>query len=301
MEKHKRIYWERGLDITPEIFITTDNFHLSQQCLIARLHAFRCYGILPNTTFTVTPRIVNDHIVIDELLCTAVTPNGYLIDIQNDVVFKEVNLQELDHEEHYVVLQVEPFQLKPIEDNQPYSQPAYQIAIHPLHQHIENGIPILKICYDRNSWRWEIEENYVAPCVCIATSNILAQKYAEAKEEVSAILEKLSSDQPACFQGKLMEIELKNYSLLEYPSELLLLLKKTVAVFKMYLEKMNHQDEMLMTSMEKFIHSPYNHNDILPLLQTGINCLREINQGLDEKPEPVVVKPIETEEILGHI
>jgi hypothetical protein len=304
MEKHKRIYWQRGLDITPEIFTATDNHHLSQQSIIAQLHAFRSYGILPDGVFKITSRINNDEIFIDGLYCTAVTPNGYLIDIQNDVVFKEMSLRELTNENHYVVLRVNPFLPTAIAEEEPYSQATYRVEIKSAQQSIEDGIPILKIYYDKESRCWEIENNYVLPHVCLFTNEIFRQKHCEIQEELNAILEKLSCDEPACFQGKLLEIELKNYSLREYPADLALLLKKIVAAFKLYLEKINNTNETLMAPIEEFIQTPYNHNDALPLLQMGIDCLKKINQGLDEKPVPVVVKPVEEpkeEEILAEI
>ena len=303
MEKHKRIYWDRGLDITPEIFIATDNYHLSQQSVIAQLYAFRSYGILPGGVFTIAPRINNDDIFIDELYCTAVTQNGYLIDIQNDVMFEKMSLRELTNEEHFVVLRVNPFMPKIIEGEEPYSRATYHLEIRDAQQNIEDGIPILKIYYDREGCCWEIEENYVLPHVCLFTNETFGQKYCDIQDEVAAILEKLSPDEPACFQGKLLEIELKNYSLQEHPADLALLLKKTVAVFKMYLEKINKAEEILITSIEEFIQTPYNHNDTLPLLQTGIDCLREINQMLEEKPAPIADLPEEEPiiEILGKI
>jgi predicted component of type VI protein secretion system len=304
MEKHKRIYWERGLDVTPEIFIATDNYHISQQGVIAQLHAFRSYGVLPGATFKITSRINNDKVFIDELYCTAVTRNGYLIDIQNDVVFEEISLRELTNEEHYVVLQVNPFIPKAIEKEKPFSQATYRVEIKKVQQKIENGIPVLKIYYNRGSQCWEIENNYVLPHVNLSTNETFRQKYGEIREELNAIIKKLPSDEPAYFQAKLIEVELQNYSLQEYPAELTLLLKKTVTIFKLYLEKINNTDEILMAPVESFIQIPYNHNDALPLLQMGIDCLKNINQRMDEKPQPVViVTPVEEpeEEILANI
>ena len=305
MEKHKRIYWERGLDITPEIFIATDNHHLSQQSIIAQLHAVRSYGILPaGGVFKITPRINNDELFVDELYCIAVTQNGYLIDIQNDVAFEKMSLRELTNEEHFVVLRVNPFLPTAITEEEPYAQATYRVEIKEARQNIEDGIPILKIGYSKESRCWEIEKNYVLPNVCLFTSEIFVQKHHNIQKELNAILGKLSSDEPACFQGKLLEMELKNYSLRESSADLALLLKKMITVFKIYLEKINNANEALMASMERFLQTPYNHNDALLLLQMGIDCLRNINQGLDEKPVPVVAKPVEepkVEEILAEI
>ncbi|MCL2040537.1 MAG: hypothetical protein FWG84_00675 [Bacteroidales bacterium] len=302
MEKQRRIYWEKGLDITPDILIAMDNYHLSQQSIIAQLHAFRSYGVLPGSVCNIAARINNDDIFIDELYCTAVTQTGHVIDIQNDVTFERLSLRELTNEAHYVVLQVNPFRPASAAEGRPYARATYQVEIKNAQQNIEDGIPILKIYYNKNSRCWEIERTYVLPHVCLFTSDIFGQNYCDIQEELAAILDKLSTDEPACFQGKLLEIELKNYSLQEYPAELALLLKKIVVVFKMHLEKVNKAEETLVAAIEKFTQMPYNHKDAQPLLQMGIDCLREINQQLDAKPIPVVVKEEpKIEEVLAEI
>ena len=290
MEKQRRIYWEKGLDITPDILIAMDNYHLSQQSIIAQLHAFRSYGVLPGSVCNIAARINNDDIFIDELYCTAVTQTGHVIDIQNDVTFERLSLRELTNETHYVVLQINPFCPASAAEGKPYARATYRVEIKSTQQNIEDGIPILKIYYNKNSRCWEIERNYVLPNVCLFTSDIFGQNYCYIQEELAAILDKLSANEPAYFQGKLLEIELKNYSLQEYPAELALLLKKIVAVFRMHLEKVNKAAETLVAAIEKFTQMPYNHNDAQLLLQMGIDCLREINQQLDAKPIPVVVK-----------
>lgn len=250
MDEHKRIYWERGLDITPEIFTEADNYHIAQQNKIARLYAFRLYGILPGSTFEIKSRINNYEIFFDEIYCKAITRNGCLVDIQNDISFEEVSLRELINGEHYVILSSNPYHPEPIKKGGRYARVKYHIEIKEARQCTGDGIPILKIRYNRDSHCWQIEQNYVLPHVCLSTSEILKQKYHLIREELNAVIEKISLDELAGFQARLLEVELKNYSLQESPAELALLLKKITSVLKLHFERTKNENEFLMASIE---------------------------------------------------
>jgi hypothetical protein len=275
MKKYKRIRWESDLDITPEIFIETDNYHIEQQSITARLNSFRLYGVLSGTVFQIVYKINNDVVFIDELYCTAVTKSGYIIDIQNNIVNQEINLAELDIGTYYAVVRGNPFQ--------PNSE--YHIEIQETPQNEGSAISILKIYYNTDSKCWEIAKDFTPPHISLSTSNELIQQYNDIKNELSIAIQELPIEEIALFQLQLLEKELLNYTMQESPAELALLLKKTTALFKLYLEKTKKMNETLLSLIESFIQTPYVHDDIFPILQSGVSCLEEINRKLGAKPE----------------
>lgn len=275
MKKQKRINWIDGFDITSETFIEADNYHIAQRSIATRLNTFRLYGILPDTTFEKNCRIDNNILFISELYCTAITKSGYIIDTDNDVLFDEVNLKELEIGTYYVVLQINPFQ--------PNNQ--YRIEIQKFTQYEETGIPILKIYCNVKNKGWQIDHNYIPPSISLSTNDRLINFFDDIKDEFAVIIKKLPI-KDALFQMKLLEVELLNYSMQESPAELVLLLKKIVALFQLLLVKMKKMNKTLSSLIEEFMQMFYVHSDVFPILQSGTDCLKEINRELN-KPEEV--------------
>jgi hypothetical protein len=275
MNEHKRINWKDGLDITSETLIEADNYHIAQRSIAARLNTFRLYGILPDTTFEKNCRIDSNILFISELYCSAITKGGYIIDTDSNLLFDEVNLKELEIGTYYVVLQINPFQ--------PNNQ--YRIEIQKFTQYEETGIPILKIYCNVKNKGWQIDHNYIPPSISLSTNAGLIDFYDNIKDEFAVTMKKLPI-KDALFQMKLLEVELVNYSMQESPAELVLLLKKIVALFQLLLAKTKKTNKTLSTLIEEFMQISYVHSDIFPILQSGIDCLKEINRELD-KPELV--------------
>lgn len=51
MNKYNKIDWKTGMEITPQVLIDADNFHIEQQNLIRRLQVMPCYGLLPESAY----------------------------------------------------------------------------------------------------------------------------------------------------------------------------------------------------------------------------------------------------------
>jgi len=290
MEKHKRIYWKIGLDLTPEIFIEADNYHISQRSILTQSYAFRTYGILPDTNFKISYRLNHDSIFIDELYCMAITRNGHLIDVQNDVSFKGVSLSELsDDEPFYMVLNVDSFHPKSSGKEELYAKASYSIETIDLKQNIVSGIPILKVGYNRKKRCKEVDNNYVVPHISLSTSNVLIEKYHTIKDVLSIINKKLPTNELTFYLMELLEVELNNYCLQEFPAELILLLKKICTILKSYLKRQNKEE---FDEMKIFLNEIYNHNEILDIILKGIDCLKIINQKIDEKVE-IIEEPVQ--------
>jgi len=278
MEKYNnnKIHWKKGLDITPEILIASDNYHVTERKLLGHFFAFRLYGILSDKKFYIDKNIDNHNVYIKNLECLAITNDGYVINIWKDTPLnKEVNLKEATDSEFYVVLTVNPYTVTP----------EYNFVLKRIGETIENGIPVLKI--NRNSQNWKIDDNYIPPSITLYSVDSLKQQYEKIKDKLSHIAEELQeNDQEndmAYRQAMLLKLELDNYCMQESPQELVLLLKKICWTLKIYVEASKKTDELPNT--EKFIKEQYDHNDIGKLLHLGIKSLEEIDQKINEEPE----------------
>jgi len=290
MEKHNKIHWKKGLDITPEIFVDADNYHIAERSLLGRFCAFRLYGILSDEKFHVNKRIDNNTLYIETMECSAITHDGYLIDIRGDVPFdKEVSLTEATGTECYVILTVDPYSNTHFDNKKTYVYPEYKLVLKRIGESIENGIPVLKICKD-DYQGWKMDENYIPPSISISSVDALKKQYLKIKNEFNHIIEKLSESDAIYRQVMLFYLELDNYCLQESPQELMLLLKKICWDLKLYLKVTKKIDELL--NVKRFIEEQYNHNEIEKILHLGFDSLAEINQKIDENP-----KEIEPEEI----
>jgi len=296
MEKHNKIFWKKGLDITPEIFAGSDNYHIAERSLLGRFFAFRLYGIFPGKNFYIRKRIdINTNtLIIDELECLAITRDGYVINIQRAAPYnKELSLKEVIGSELYIVLSVNPYSLSQSDEEELYVYPEYKLVTKRIEDTIEKGIPVLKIIYDHEYQYWKIDENYIPPSIALDSVDLLRQQYLNIKEKINKIIEKLPEEDNVFIQAMLLKFEFDNYCFQESPQELVLLLQKICCILKLYLK--TAKNIMTLPSIKRFFEEQYNHNEIGKLLYLGFECLEEIDQKIDEKP---VEKPVDIPEII---
>jgi len=292
MKNYNRIFWKRGLDITPEILIESDNYNTYQCNIIRKISTLQSYGILPGNNFSVEPIINNDILSIRKLNCSAITPQGYLIDINSPIPLNEIKLYECTNEDHYVILTVQPYTIESVDESMSFARPKYDVEIKETRKEIETGIPILKICRIKKCW--EIDRDYIPPSVSLCSHKNLTRKYEEIVNKIDTISKKLSGDDLTSLQIKLLEVELKNCSLYEFPLELVKLLKKIMAIIELYFQKILNINELVY--VKDFIEKKYNHNEIAVILTLCIDCLDVISQKLEEKPEPEPTPKLEVKE-----
>ena len=289
MEKQYRIHWKKGLDITPEIFINSDNYHISERHLLARFIASHSYGILPNGKFTIEKDLVNNRVVIQHLECLAITSGGYISNIQNDTSFqKELALNETQEGAFYVVLTANASPTTCIDEKELYMFSEYNLTLTRTDKTIQHGLPIAKI-YNNNS-HWEMDKGYIPPAIALSSVAELKERFSEIKKIIHEILEKFSEKDPYYLQVMMFQLELNNYSLQESPEELSLLLKKFCWIFQAYLNIVEKMGEL--PAIKAFIDEPYNPNEIGKILQLGLDALKEVHQILYDKPIPVEIEEI---------
>ena len=281
MKRHNRIYWEKGLEITPEIFIASENHSEQDQSVIRRLCTLKSYGILPKDfqneiPFLIEARIEEDSVIISKLFCHAITQRGHLIEINNDIQFDKIELNECISGNYYIVVRVYPYQNEPMKYNRPYAQLRYDISIVNVEEILDEGVPILKIYYSEFN-NWEIDKEYISPSIAICSDKNIIVKYQFFKKRLKDIISKIK-DELLINQLTLLEFELSSYLLLESPFELVSLIKKILKCIEIYL------NEKLPFNQD-FINQSYNHLEISWTLNSALECLNEIEQLLEKGPE----------------
>lgn len=287
MEKYNKIYWKRGLEITPEIFITSDNYNTYQQNIIRRLCTINSYGILPpikegNLCFEIEYKITDNILYINNLLCNAITKQGYMIDIGDDFDFyKEIDLNDCINSEYYIILNVSPYDNEVVINQEIYAQPSYELVVKKADKINYSGIPILKISYSKNNC-WEADSEYILPSISICSDKNLISKYNSINRKIDSIISHIKNDE-LLLNISMLKLELDNEFKYATPYSLVLFLKKTCKIFELFFK-----DKL---EKPKYILEEYDHNNISYILNLGLEYLETVEQKLTEvveiKPEPV--------------
>ncbi|MFV0538282.1 MAG: hypothetical protein ACK5M3_13080 [Dysgonomonas sp.] len=270
-----RIYWKKGLDITPEIFIDADTHNLHRLNTIGNLATRQVYGIL-DTKFHIKAEIRDKYIYFDELVCLAVTPAGYIIDIDRSVNFDRVPLQGLLGKEYYITLKTVPYLMEDIPEKTPYSRPGYYMELSSREQEIDDGITVLKIESHLNRSDWEIVSDYLPPLVSVRLHQTMVEKLEALKQKLNIIIEKLKEDKQSLLQLRLLSLELNHLSSKKPAYEYIILFKKMFLVLEVLLENKFEVSELL--HLNRFIDAKYDHNDVASILNLGWICLEEMDQ-----------------------
>jgi len=285
MKEHNKIHWVKGLDITPEILVSSDNYHITERAVLGQFVAFRLYGVLPDKKFGFRKWIDNNTntLYIDDLECVAITHDGYIINRHSTKIpiEREVSLKEQPGE-LYVVLTVNPYSLSLVDENGQHVCQEYNFVLKRMGEPIECGIPLVKIIYNNNSQCWEFDENYITPSICLSSIDALKQLFTDIKEKFIIAFDKLPENYDLYTQIMMLKLELDNYCLQESPQDLILLLKKICFIFKSYLKTVKKIEET--PTITKFSEEQYNHNEMSSIIRLGLESLEEIDRKIGEKP-----------------
>jgi len=280
MEKQYRINWKKGLNITPEIMTSSDNYHVAERNLLGAFIASRLYGILQDSKFYVEKEINNNYLIINKLSCYAITSEGAIISIPKEMNFKkELLLSEINGDEFYVVLSVNPSNIIPEDENALHIFPDYYLSVQRTSETIMYGIPILKLT---NNGYWEIDRNYIPPSVSLCSSDILLQKYFDVKNLIHKIIEMIPNSDTDQLLLKFLKFELNEFTQKKSPEDWLLLMKKYCWIFYSHLLNENKIDET--SNVMRFFEEKYNPNEIGKSLQLGYDCFDMIYTILNTKP-----------------
>ena len=282
MEKQHRINWRKGMEITPKIFIQSDNYHIAARQLLERLLASRSYGLFPNSNFMVDYELHNNHIEVKISDCIALLKDGYVINVQDKTSFKsEFPLDETAG--YYVVLSAIPDDKKQIDENALHIVSQYELSFKKTNETIESGIPVLKIC--RKQSDWEVDANYIPPAIALNSVPSLINKYTDIKNVIYRIIDYYAKNDVNYLHLMMLQIELNNFSDKESPERLTVLMQKFCWIFQEYLKTVKEIDTL--QNIKKFMALLYNHHEIAQILDTGYESLIEIVKILEAEPKEI--------------
>jgi hypothetical protein len=297
------------MEITPEVLIEADNFHIEHQHIIRRLQAMPCYGVIPDSDFHAKITIENNVLSIWDLTCKAITPHGDYIDIDHYEEKVSLNtVSRTDLNSFYLVLKVNPYEFSVYNFEQthiPYALPQYKFEICSTAVKALQGVPIARIDFNPEHNIWLNDEEYIVPCMTICSSSKLKNKYDILSQKLDGVLDlfkKQAYNDPLSVTIALLEVELKNYSGFESSAELVLLLKKIVTVFTLhYKEERKETYEEQFAKTETFLGTKYKHAEIADIIHKGIACLDELEAAKVTAPPPPPPPPPPTPSVEDNI
>jgi len=287
MEKQNRINWKRGLVITPDILIASDNFHVSEKNLLASFLASRLYGVLPENNFIMEKRIANNLLMIKIMECKTITKEGFIINIEKEDHFqKEMPINDAPGNECYVVLSLNQKNKTSEDEEELYMLSDYCITLKNTSEPIKYGMPVLKIY--KNNEDWEIDNHYIPPSIALNAVDSLRQKFIEIKNLIHKIIEKYPKNDPNFFQISLLQLELNSFNSEKSPEEWILLMKKMCWICYIHLKNENKMEENY--TLKSFLNEQFNPNEIEKMMRLGYDCFVDVDTIFD-------IKPVEVENI----
>ncbi|MDR1553540.1 MAG: type VI secretion system baseplate subunit TssK [Prevotellaceae bacterium] len=275
MNNYKRINWQTGMEITPQVLIDADNFQIEQQNTIRRLQVMPCYGLLPESVFNAEIRIEGNILLINNLIIQAITPQGELIDINEQG--KEYAQFDLSQYRQNAQLYI----------NLNYSDLNYSDSMNPNRETLcitpdfnrssRKDFALMPIAKINNDI---LDHSYIPPCISINSHQKLWQKFNEIREKISNLLTEIKEQEkykPILWPLSLLELELNNhsetgnYSELMTPSNLFLLIKKIALHFKL-----NNSETLEKT--EKLLNATYCHTEIYNVMALILDSLCELEE-----------------------
>lgn len=203
--KYKQINWVDGMKISKEHFIGMENYFKSRmQGLMYRLTDKYNYGLLPGgegpgSSVKIIPEIDNQDLKVSLPFCQAITPNGYWIDISEDVELSmTMPLSDLQEGDYFLVLSADPYtraavgQASTTEDplRFPFVVADYKLQV--LFAGNETGgklsqdaLIIGKLLFRDN--RVELIEDYIPPCANIQSHPALVKFYENLVQSLIAL------------------------------------------------------------------------------------------------------------------
>ena len=283
-DEHKKIYWQTGLEITPDTFIASDNYVSAQQNLIRKLVNLQYYGLLPVSDASAPSLIVNasmngSEISIEHLFCNGVTRDGYLIQCNNEHLpalrRQRLTVAGRSSGYSYVVLRTIPFEqtlVEPVENEEtPFALPVYELDVKELTQIGGNELAILRI--ECSPYSSRIDLNYIPPCMAIRSHEKLIEQYRLMMQAVDRILKamlgKKSEYQQVLYPFTMLLFDLEQFSPHNPPYYLVQTLKKTIKTVDFFVKSSQW-------NLTEVMNIPYIHDDIDLMLQALAKCFQDI-------------------------
>jgi len=265
MAKYNKINWQTGMEVTAQVLTEADNFQMEQQNIIRRLQVMPCYGLLPESTFNADMSINGNLLSINNLVIHAITPQGEMMDINEQG--KEAHNLDLNQRgsQLYVALNYSDNLTKDSFCITTDSNPQTSVAIAKISDNI-------------------ISFNYIPPCIAINSHYKLLEIFEEIRQKIGNIISQIGGQdryKSMFLTLSLLGFELKNYSAFETPADLFSTVQKFVSIFKLTTAELPEKTELLL-------NTTYCHTEIydrICLLLDSLCELEEVTKAPVEGPK----------------
>jgi hypothetical protein len=279
MKQPQRINWKTGMEITPEIFIESDEYHIAERQWLGTLLASRYYGIFPNSNFKIDYEFHHNQIVVSISDCTALVSSGEIINIKHKTsLSKELPVEEMSA--CYAVLSAN----QQIDESELHIVPQYDISFKRTNEPMPSGIPVLKLF--KKTTDWEVDTNYIPPCIALNSVPSLMDKFDDIKNVINKIMHYYAENDSNYLVMMMLQLDFNHFSHRESPEALTIMMKKFCRIFQTHLKIVNETE--ILQSVKKFTDLLYNHCEIEKVLETGYASLMEILKILSAEPIPEI-------------
>lgn len=283
-EKHKRIIWKRGMEITPATFEDVDSYRDESFREIRRLLTVGRYGLLSNASKNVSVALSdNGRVSVKVIQLMGVTRSGEFLDIEDQNI--QISTPDDKGSDCYLVVHTNGIRELEI-NNVCYATDQYEFEFRTLSEIKDRSIPFAKLKNEHG--RWFIQDLYVPPCLSISSDPELIGIVRSTSHAVATIVEKLDG-MARDYKVEILRdisLELSLYTMTETPQDFYKLLRRTVRVLES--DNLDGREKP-----EAVVHTPFDNNDILrsivPLVEYVIR-IKEIVSKQIVKEEPIVKK-----------
>jgi len=317
MDKYNKINWKKGMKLSEQVFTDADNYWCSQLNALRQAVFVRHYGIC-NPNFLFEGEIVNDMLIIRNLICKAITPAGYYIDIHPNYSsihnpVREIKIHQA--QDLYAYIGVDPYRTIPVENqdslesincfiNHPYSEPFYEIFT----ESRKNNIPP-NACLIARFKNRAYDPEFIPPCISISMNDRLIGKMraiqADLKYLQFSLIEKRKQRESYAFldiflwQVSSILTEVSEHFEDKPPVELFIAIRKILSAF-LILDQINDSiiiSKETIDSVNIFNSKSYDLYDIEACIDSGLKALFAIRHTIENIsvieiiPEPPVPVP----------
>lgn len=192
----KRIFWKKGMRLTDEVLILSDNCTAELIGKVLALNAGGNFGLFPGGyPFSVSLDINKNIVEVVELNCLGITRDGTLIDVHYDTAYTNssvtrATIPAASEDTAYFLCVYSTGELRDTNDGM--CEPAYSFAVIEENSPVPaNALPVAHLVYDEYCWRMD-EIDFVPPCLYISSH----AKYGELYDRYLQLLTRLDHNLP---------------------------------------------------------------------------------------------------------
>lgn len=272
-----RIDWRSGMEITPQTFIEMENNIFENRILLRKILAAKAYGIIPWTKFSIIHELHSDTLVLKQVTCDVLFPNGQLAVVDTRVPIT-LPIPGSQSKELYLVLEMGDHQTSFEKDGIPFVSNEYRFDLKELSA-IRVAQPLLKLVKQNESWM--VHDTYIPPVITCRSSTALLEKIDVLKKSVDKIIE---HEHAALMEDRVYVMmlldQLKTFSVDDSLRELMLLCRRvaTALGYSVMQQKIELSLPYIM--------------DAEPFLDAFLAFIDDIAIAMNDlKPEEVVKEP----------